>query len=87
VGRCGALDAFDAKAVERPSKKAVAVKDRPSVVIVEGACTLIEEFTRKPVVSVDPGVCNGCALCFRVGCRPSSRARPPTSRPAPAGRD
>jgi indolepyruvate ferredoxin oxidoreductase alpha subunit len=38
------------------------------VVIVEGACTLIEEFTRKPVVSVDPDACNGCALCFRVGC-------------------
>jgi indolepyruvate ferredoxin oxidoreductase alpha subunit len=62
------VDAFDAKAVERAIKEAVAVKDRPSVVIVEGACTLIEEFTRKPVVSVDPDACNGCALCFRVGC-------------------
>jgi indolepyruvate ferredoxin oxidoreductase alpha subunit len=62
------VDAFDAKAVERAIKEAVATKDRPSVVIVEGACTLIEEFTRQPVVSVDAESCNGCALCFRVGC-------------------
>jgi indolepyruvate ferredoxin oxidoreductase alpha subunit len=62
------VDAFDARAVERAIKEAVAVKDRPSVVIVEGACTLIEEFTRKPVVTVDVESCNGCALCFRVGC-------------------
>ena len=68
------VDAFDTKAVERAIKAAVAVNDRPSVVIVEGACTLIakypqgEEFTRKSVVAVDVEACNGCALCFRVGC-------------------
>lgn len=62
------VDAFDAKAVELAIKEAVAVENRPSVVIVEGACTLIEEFTRKPVVTVDTQACNGCGLCFRVGC-------------------
>ncbi len=68
VGAVWHVDAFDAKAVERAIKEAVAVKDRPSVVIVEGACTLIKEFSRKPAVSVDAESCNGCALCFRVGC-------------------
>jgi indolepyruvate ferredoxin oxidoreductase alpha subunit len=68
VGAVWHVDAFDAKAVEQAIKEAVAVKDRPSAVIVEGACTLIEEFTRRPVVSVDAESCNGCALCFRVGC-------------------
>lgn len=62
------VDAFAAKAVELAIKEAVAVENRPSVVIVEGACTLIQEFTPKPVVSVDTETCNGCGLCFRVGC-------------------
>lgn len=62
------VDAFDARAVEQAIKEALAVQDRPSVVIVEGACILIEEFTRKPVVVVDAEMCNGCSLCFRVGC-------------------
>jgi indolepyruvate ferredoxin oxidoreductase alpha subunit len=62
------VDAFDARAVEQAIKEAVAVQDRPSVVIVEGACILIEEFTHRPVVVVDAEMCNGCSLCFRVGC-------------------
>lgn len=62
------VDAFDSKAVELAIKEAVAVENRPSVVIVEGACTLIEGFIRKPVVTVDTQTCNGCGLCFRVGC-------------------
>ncbi len=62
------VDAFDAKGIDRAIKEAVAVKDRPSVVIVEGACTLIEQFTHKPAVTLDTEACNGCGLCFRVGC-------------------
>jgi indolepyruvate ferredoxin oxidoreductase alpha subunit len=62
------VNAFEAQAVDRAIKEAVAVPDRPSVVIVEGACTLTPEFTRKPVVKIDPEACNGCGLCFRVGC-------------------
>jgi indolepyruvate ferredoxin oxidoreductase alpha subunit len=62
------VDAFDVKGIEQAIKEAVTVKDGPSVVIIEGTCTLIEEFARKPVVTVDAEVCNGCGLCFRVGC-------------------
>jgi len=62
------VEAFDSKAVDQAIREAVAVGDRPSVVIVEGDCTLAEEFTRKPAVTVEAETCNGCALCFRVGC-------------------
>jgi indolepyruvate ferredoxin oxidoreductase alpha subunit len=62
------VDAFDARAVHAAIRQAVAVQGRPAVVIVEGACTLTEEFTRKPAVAVDVETCNGCGLCFRVGC-------------------
>jgi indolepyruvate ferredoxin oxidoreductase alpha subunit len=62
------VDAFDVEGIEQAIKEAVTVKGRPSVVIVEGACTLIEEFTRQPAVTVDSETCNGCGLCFRVGC-------------------
>ena len=80
------VNAFDAQAVDQAIKEAVAVRDRPSVVIVEGACTLIPEFTRKPVVTVDPETCNGCGLCFRVGCPAilkSEETDAKTGRPLP----
>ncbi len=62
------VDALDAKAVDRAIKEAVATQDHPSVVIVRGACVFLPEFRRKPQVTVDLETCNGCALCFRVGC-------------------
>lgn len=58
----------DVKAVDTAIKEALAVTDRPSVIIVEGQCVFIEGFKRKPVVEVDLEMCNGCTLCFRVGC-------------------
>ena len=62
------VDALDVKGVETAIKEATAVEDRPSVVIVNGACVFTSEFQRRPVVAVDPEVCNGCGFCFRVGC-------------------
>jgi indolepyruvate ferredoxin oxidoreductase alpha subunit len=62
------VNALDEPAVDAAIKAALTVKDQPSVVIVEGACVFLEEFKRREVVSVDLEACNGCSLCFRVGC-------------------
>jgi indolepyruvate ferredoxin oxidoreductase alpha subunit len=62
------VDALDVKAVDKAIKEAVRVADRPSVVIVRGACVFTGEFRRRQVVEVDLDTCNGCSLCFRVGC-------------------
>jgi len=62
------VPALDEPAVDKAIKEALAVKDRPSVVIVEGTCVFLEGFQKRQVVSVDLETCNGCSLCFRVGC-------------------
>ncbi|HDD24900.1 MAG TPA: indolepyruvate ferredoxin oxidoreductase subunit alpha [Chloroflexi bacterium] len=63
-----AVDALDVKGVEQAIKEATAIEDRPTVVVVNGACVFTPQFHRRPVVEVDPDVCNGCGFCFRVGC-------------------
>jgi len=62
------VDALDVEGVEKAIREAIAVEDRPTVVIVNGACVFTSQFQRRPVVAVDPDVCNGCGFCFRVGC-------------------
>jgi len=80
------VNALDEPAVDAAIKEALAVKDQPSVVIVEGTCVFLDEFKRRTVVSVDLETCNGCSLCFRVGCpailnRPRWMPRPGGPRP------
>ncbi|MBM3133728.1 MAG: indolepyruvate ferredoxin oxidoreductase subunit alpha [Chloroflexi bacterium] len=60
------VNAFDVKAVEKSVKEAVAF-DGPSVVIMDGPCVFIE-LERVPPFEVDLEKCNGCSLCFRLGC-------------------
>ena len=62
------VDAFDEPEVESTIKKALAIKDRPSVVISRGACVFLPDYPEKFVDEVDDVKCNGCSLCFRVGC-------------------
>jgi indolepyruvate ferredoxin oxidoreductase alpha subunit len=62
------VNAFDEKTVEATIKQALAITDRPAVVIMTGACIFLEDAVRKPAVTVDSETCNGCSLCFRVGC-------------------
>ncbi len=62
------VDAMDVEGVEQAIREAVAIDDRPTVVIVNGECVFVPTFTRRPVVAVDEDVCNGCGFCFRVGC-------------------
>jgi indolepyruvate ferredoxin oxidoreductase alpha subunit len=62
------VDAMDVEGVEEAIREAVAIDDRPTVVLVNGKCVFVPGFRRRPVARVDPGVCNGCGFCFRVGC-------------------
>lgn len=62
------VNSFDEPAVEATIKKALAIKDRPSVVISRGPCVFLEQYPERHVDDVDQDKCNGCSLCFRVGC-------------------
>ena len=78
------VDALDVKGVEQAIKEATAVEDRPTVIIVNGACVFTPQFQRRAVVTADPEVCNGCGFCFRVGCPAilkSDEVDPKTKRP------
>jgi len=60
------VDPFDVTAVVRNLKQAVA-SDRLSVVIMDGPCVFVK-LEQKAPYEVDAELCNGCTLCFRLGC-------------------
>jgi indolepyruvate ferredoxin oxidoreductase alpha subunit len=60
------VDAFNVKQVDEVTKAAVAF-DGPSVVIVDGPCYFVGPGATEPY-DVDLDQCNGCTLCFRLGC-------------------
>ena len=62
------VDSFDEPAVEATIKKAMAIEGRPSVVISRGPCVFLDQYPEKYVDEVDQEKCNGCSVCFRVGC-------------------
>jgi indolepyruvate ferredoxin oxidoreductase alpha subunit len=62
------VDAMKVREVDQAIKDAVAYGDGPAVVIVDGQCVMNEGWQRATVVTVDLEQCNGCTLCFRVGC-------------------
>jgi indolepyruvate ferredoxin oxidoreductase alpha subunit len=59
---------YDVKAIEKTLKEYVKL-DEPSVLIVEEPCALLPDVRKRwiplEVVAED---CNGCTLCFRIGC-------------------
>jgi indolepyruvate ferredoxin oxidoreductase alpha subunit len=62
------LDAFAMDEIENTLKAFLALNE-PSVVIARQPCTLLPE-SRKPWMSLTvlADACNGCSLCFRLGC-------------------
>jgi indolepyruvate ferredoxin oxidoreductase alpha subunit len=62
------VSAFDLREVERAMRDALK-RDEPSALVVRGECALLPEARKKYVpLRVDEERCNGCGLCFRVGC-------------------
>ncbi len=60
------VDAFDVKAVGKALEEALAF-DGPSVVIVDGPCFFVGPGSAG-IYAVEVEMCNGCGLCFRLGC-------------------
>jgi indolepyruvate ferredoxin oxidoreductase, alpha subunit len=68
IERVVTVDAYDVKAVETALKEFVKA-DGPSVLIARRECALLPEVRRqwKPL-RVVAEACNGCTMCFRIGC-------------------
>ncbi|MDH7489864.1 MAG: indolepyruvate ferredoxin oxidoreductase subunit alpha [Anaerolineae bacterium] len=73
------VNAFDLREVERALREALK-RDEASALVVRGECALLPEARKQYVpLRVDDERCNGCGLCFRVGCpaivkRPDGKA-------------
>ncbi len=62
------VDPYDLKETEQALREALAV-DGPAVVIAERACALLPEARKEWLaLEINPERCNGCGLCFMVGC-------------------
>jgi indolepyruvate ferredoxin oxidoreductase alpha subunit len=62
------VDAYEVKAVDAALKEFVKV-DGPSVLIARRECALLPEARRRWLpLRVVADTCNGCTMCFRIGC-------------------
>jgi indolepyruvate ferredoxin oxidoreductase alpha subunit len=62
------LPAYDVKAIEKTLKEFIRL-DEPSVLITREECALLPEARKRwHALAVESDRCNGCTLCFRLGC-------------------
>ena len=62
------VDAYDAAEIERTLKEFMRL-DQPAVLITRAPCALLPEVRlRWRPLTINAEVCNGCGLCFRLGC-------------------
>jgi indolepyruvate ferredoxin oxidoreductase alpha subunit len=62
------VDPYDVEQVKTALKDALAAKG-PSVIIAQQKCVLLPEMRASwEPLSIDEDQCNGCGLCFRIGC-------------------
>jgi indolepyruvate ferredoxin oxidoreductase alpha subunit len=62
------VPAYDVKAIEKALKEYIKL-DEPSVLIAVEPCALLPEVRKRWVpLEVLADQCNGCTLCFRIGC-------------------
>jgi indolepyruvate ferredoxin oxidoreductase alpha subunit len=68
IERVHNVDSYDLKEVETALKDCLAA-DGPAVIVARRECVLMPEARRQWLpLRVDDERCNGCALCFQVGC-------------------
>lgn len=62
------VEAFDVKTIEKVLKEFMTLSE-PAVLITREACALLPEARKRWVpLEVIAEKCNGCTLCFRIGC-------------------
>jgi len=64
-------DARDIKGSEKVIRDAIKLNE-PAVVVIHAVCVFEETHNREPYVILDE--CNGCTLCFRIGCPAISKS-------------
>ena len=83
IGSVATVDSYDLDAVEAALREALDV-DGPAVVVARRACALLPEARERWLpLEVDAEQCNGCGLCFRIGCPAilrSEQVHPKTGR-------
>jgi indolepyruvate ferredoxin oxidoreductase alpha subunit len=68
IERVKTVPAFDVKALDETMKEFLAA-DGPSVLIARDECALLPSARQRWMpLRVDANKCNGCTLCFRIGC-------------------
>lgn len=63
------VDAYDTRELRRVLEESLKA-DEPTLIVARRPCALLPEAraTRGPAYWVDPKRCNGCGLCFGIGC-------------------
>ncbi len=63
------VDAYDTRELRRVLEDSLKAEE-PTLIVARRACVLLPEAraTRGPAYWVDPVRCNGCGLCFTIGC-------------------
>ncbi|NOY99650.1 MAG: indolepyruvate ferredoxin oxidoreductase subunit alpha [Chloroflexi bacterium] len=61
------VEAYDVEAIETTLKEWLK-DDKPAVLITDHACALLPEERRKYLPLEVTDQCNGCTICFRIGC-------------------
>lgn len=68
IERVATVPAYDVKALDR-TVKAFLQEEGPSVLIAREACALLPEARKRWLpLEVVAEKCNGCTMCFRIGC-------------------
>jgi indolepyruvate ferredoxin oxidoreductase alpha subunit len=68
IDRVKTIPAFDVKAIDETLKEYLKA-DGPSVLIARDECALLPSARRRWVpLEVIADKCNGCTMCFRIGC-------------------